>query len=135
MDLDKTINELSHNEKKVLQTLNKLNGKASPKEILKNGDFIQEVEVMNASSWLKSKKLVKIEDHIKTVYALGKEGKIFLKNGGQRMYIPHLFVFCKSSSSIYCTVKLGVVLFISISDCFKTFLRSVLFPTVTALIL
>jgi hypothetical protein len=59
MDLDKTIKELSQNEKKVLLTLQKLNGKASPEEILKNGDFNQEVEVMNASlgcnqrRWLK----------------------------------------------------------------------------------
>ncbi len=81
MDINKTINELSHNEKKVLQTLNKLKGKASPEEILKNGDFNQEVEVMNASSWLQSKKLIRIEDHIKTVYFLGKEGKQFLING------------------------------------------------------
>ena len=78
MDLDKTIKELSQNEKKVLLTLKKLNGKASPENILKNGDFSQEVEVMNASSWLQSKKLVKIEDHIHTVYSLGKEGKQFV---------------------------------------------------------
>ena len=75
MDTDKIINQLSHNEKKVLQTLNRLRGKASPEEILKNGDFSKEVEVMNASSWLQSKKLIKIEDYIKTVYSLGKEGK------------------------------------------------------------
>jgi phenylalanyl-tRNA synthetase alpha chain len=81
MDLNKTIDELSQNEKKVLQTLKKLKGKASPEDILKNGDFTQEVEVMNASSWLKSKKLIEIQDHIKTVYSLGKEGKQFLKNG------------------------------------------------------
>jgi phenylalanyl-tRNA synthetase alpha chain len=36
---------------------------------------------MNASSWLQSKTLVKIEDHIKTVYVLGKEGKQFLQKG------------------------------------------------------
>jgi len=36
---------------------------------------------MNASSWLQSKKLIKIEDYIKTVYSLGKEGKQFLTNG------------------------------------------------------
>ena len=36
---------------------------------------------MNASSWLQSKKLVKIEDHIKTVYFLGKEGRQFLEKG------------------------------------------------------
>jgi len=81
MDINKTINELSHNEKKVLLTLKKLKSKASPEDILKNGDFNQEVEVMNASSWLQSKKLIKIEDHIKTVYSLGKEGKEFLKKG------------------------------------------------------
>jgi len=81
MDIDKTIKELSQNEKKVLLTLEKTGGKTSPEEILKKGDFKQEVEVMNASSWLQSKKLVKIEDHIKTVYSLGKEGKHFLEKG------------------------------------------------------
>jgi len=81
MDINKTIKELSQNEKKVLLTLNKLKGNASPENILENGDFNQEVEVMNASSWLQSKKLVKIEDHINTVYSLGKEGRQFVKNG------------------------------------------------------
>lgn len=81
MDLEKTIKELSYNEKKVLITLQKLKGKASPEEIIKKGDFNQEVEVMNASSWLQSKKLVKIEDHINIVYSLGKEGKKFLQKG------------------------------------------------------
>jgi phenylalanyl-tRNA synthetase alpha chain len=81
MDLNNIIQELSQNEKKVLLTLNKLKGRASPEDILKNGEFSQEVEVMNASSWLKSKKLVEIEDHIKTVYSLGNEGKQFLNKG------------------------------------------------------
>ncbi|RLI61275.1 MAG: phenylalanine--tRNA ligase subunit alpha, partial [Candidatus Asgardarchaeum californiense] len=81
MDLKKTINELSQNEKKVLLTLDMLKGKASPEEILNTGDFTQEVEVMNAASWLRSKNLVKIEDHIKTVFSLGKEGKQFLQKG------------------------------------------------------
>lgn len=81
MDIDKTIKELSQNEKKVLLTLKKLKGKASPEDILKNGDFDQEVEVMNASSWLQSKKLVTIEDHISTVYSLGKDGRRFLEKG------------------------------------------------------
>jgi len=81
MDADKVIQELSQNEKKVLLTLKKLRGKAQPDEIFKNGDFNQEAEVMNASSWLQSKKLVTLEQHIKTVYALGKEGKHFLERG------------------------------------------------------
>ncbi len=81
MDIDKTIKELSQNEKKVLITLEKTGGKTSPEEIQKKGDFKQEVEVMNSASWLQSKKLVKLEDHIKTVYSLGKEGKHFLEKG------------------------------------------------------
>jgi len=81
MDIDKSIKELSQNEKKVLLTLKELGGKASLEDILKNGDFTQEVEVMNASSWLQSKKLVTVEEHIKTVYSLGKEGKQFLRKG------------------------------------------------------
>jgi len=81
MDINKIIKELSQNEIKVLLTLKKLKGQSSPENILKNGDFTQEVEVMNAASWLQSKKLVKINDNIKTVYSLGKEGKQFLKNG------------------------------------------------------
>jgi phenylalanyl-tRNA synthetase alpha chain len=81
MDIDKTIKELSQNEIRVLLTLNKLNGKASPEVIFNNGDFNLEVEVINASSWLQSKGLVKIEDYIVTTYSLGKEGKQFLQKG------------------------------------------------------
>ena len=80
MNISKTIEELSQNEKKVLLSLKELGEKASPDDILKNGDFQQEVEVMNASSWLQSKKLVMMEEHIKTVYSLGKEGKQFFDN-------------------------------------------------------
>ncbi len=79
MELEKTIKELSQNEKKVLFALQKLNGKGSPKEILKIGDFSLEVEVSNAASWLQSKKLVVMENSIRTVYSLGKEGKRFVE--------------------------------------------------------
>jgi phenylalanyl-tRNA synthetase alpha chain len=81
MDLKKIAKELSQNEKKVLLALDKLNGRGSPNDVFRAGDFSQQVEVMNASSWLRSKKLVRIEDNIKTVYSLGKEGKQFLKKG------------------------------------------------------
>ena len=50
MDIDKTIKELSQNEIKVLLTLDKLKGKASPENILTNGDFNQEVEVMDLNN-------------------------------------------------------------------------------------
>jgi len=81
MDIKRTIKELSQNEKKVLLALKKLNGTGSPEEILNNEDFDQDVEVANAASWLQSKKLVTIEDHISTVYSLGKEGRRFLEKG------------------------------------------------------
>lgn len=78
---DDLIEKLSESEKKVLLVLEKLGGKATPERIFKSGDFNQIVEVTNASSWLKSKKLLEIENHIKTVYCLGEEGKIFLHKG------------------------------------------------------
>jgi phenylalanyl-tRNA synthetase alpha chain len=81
MDVDKTIKELSLSEKKVLLTLKKLHGKGSPEDIFKNGQFSQDVEVSNAASWLQSKKLVTMDNHIKTVYSLGKEGKRFVEKG------------------------------------------------------
>jgi len=81
MDTEKTIKELSLTEKKVLLALQKLHGQGSPEEIFKTGAFSQDVEVANASSWLQSKKLVTMDNHIKTVYSLGKEGKRFVDKG------------------------------------------------------
>jgi phenylalanyl-tRNA synthetase alpha chain len=81
MDIYKIIRELSQNEKKVLITLDALGGSADPKEVLQKGDFSHEVEVMNAASWLQSKKLVNLEEQIHTVYALDKEGELYLKEG------------------------------------------------------
>jgi phenylalanyl-tRNA synthetase alpha chain len=81
MDTDKIIKELSQNEKKVLLALKKLHGQGSPEDIFKTGGFTQDVEIANASSWLQSKKLVTVDNHIKTVYSLGKEGKRFVEKG------------------------------------------------------
>ncbi len=100
MNLDKTIKELSQNEKKVLLTLKKLKGKASPEGILESGDFTQLVEVMNASSWLQSKKLVEIKDNIETVYALGREGKEYLQKGLPEKRALKLIVENKGKASL-----------------------------------
>ncbi len=81
MNVDKIIHELSRNEKRVLLTLQQLNGSASPEEVMKTGSFSQQVEVMNAASWLQSKKLATVKEYIKTVYALDKEGTYFQKEG------------------------------------------------------
>lgn len=81
MDLEKTIAELSYNEKKVLLTLHKLHGPVTIKEITEKGDFSQDVEVANAASWLQSKKLVALTTSMTTVYSLGKDGRHFLDKG------------------------------------------------------
>lgn len=81
MDIDKIIRELSSLEKRVLLTLHDLDGKASPDDIFEKGNFSQHVEVMNAASWLQAKHLVKVEEHVKTVYVLGNEGDDFLEHG------------------------------------------------------
>ncbi len=81
MDPTKTIAELSYNEKKVLLTLQKLNGHGTIKEITEKGDFSQDVEVANAASWLQSKHLVILQTTMTTVYSLGKDGRHFLEKG------------------------------------------------------
>lgn len=81
MDLQKIAKELSSLEKRVLISLEKLDGNASPETIFKQGDFTQFVEVMNAASWLQAKNLVKVEEHVQTVYALGNEGEEFIEHG------------------------------------------------------
>ena len=56
-------------EKKVLKALHELK-RASPEEIRKMSGLGQLVEVMNASSWLQAKGLVKIDEVIKSSYSL-----------------------------------------------------------------
>ena len=81
MDVNNIIDKLSANEKKLLLLLDKLKGEATIEEILKSGEFKQQVEIMNASSWLQSKKLVEVKEFTKTLYSLDKEGLQFLKKG------------------------------------------------------
>jgi len=91
MDLAKIIAELSYNEKKVLLTLQKLNGQASMKEITEKGDFSQDVEVANAASWLQSKRFVSLQTTMTTVYSLGKDGRHFLEKGlPEKRALKHL---------------------------------------------
>ncbi|MBN1280755.1 MAG: phenylalanine--tRNA ligase subunit alpha [Candidatus Thermoplasmatota archaeon] len=81
MDVQKTIKELSVNEKKVLLALQKLKGRGTPDQIRQSAELSQDVEVLNAASWLMSKKLVTIENTMTTVYSLGQDGVRFLEKG------------------------------------------------------
>lgn len=63
------VEQLNFFEKKVLKALHELRS-GSPEEILKKSGLSQQVEVMNASSWLQAKGLVKIEESITRYYSL-----------------------------------------------------------------
>ena len=63
------VEQLNFFEKKVLKALHELK-RASPEEIRKMSGLGQLVEVMNASSWLQAKGLVKIDEVIKRSYSL-----------------------------------------------------------------
>ena len=68
-DLQEIVDKLNFFEKKVLRALDELK-QASPEDILKQSGLNQLVEVMNASSWLQAKGLVKIDESITKAYSL-----------------------------------------------------------------
>jgi len=59
---DKMIEELSHNEKRLLVALDESGGKDSPEGLISKGRFDVEVEVMGAASWLSTKGLLEIDE-------------------------------------------------------------------------
>ena len=63
------VEQLSYFEKKVLKALHELK-RASPEEIRRKSGLELLVEVMNASSWLQAKGLVKIDESITKSYSL-----------------------------------------------------------------
>lgn len=70
--------ELSTIEKRVLKTLAEIGDKATPDDIRARGGFRELVEVMNGSSWLQAKGLVRHEETLRVFLELGKEGKAAL---------------------------------------------------------
>jgi len=70
---------LSNMEKEVLIALRDNGGEGSPEELVEKG--MEMVKVMNASSWLQSKGLIKIREGIEKSYSLTEEGEKFLKEG------------------------------------------------------
>ncbi len=69
---EKIIDELSNAEKRFLLVLKEL-GEASPDDVMKAEEFSQLVEVMNAASWLQSKKLVIMDEKVRNFYYLAKK--------------------------------------------------------------
>ncbi len=70
---------LSNMEKEVLIALKDRGGEASPEALVEDG--MEMVKVMNASSWLQSKGLVRIREGIEKIYSITDEGEKFLKEG------------------------------------------------------
>jgi phenylalanyl-tRNA synthetase alpha chain len=79
MSTSQLLEGLSYPERKVLLTLNQLNGSATPERVFEVGGFQQQVEVMNAASWLQSKGLIEINESAKKWYSL--RSRSILENG------------------------------------------------------
>ncbi|MEA3199251.1 MAG: phenylalanyl-tRNA synthetase alpha chain [Thermoplasmata archaeon] len=73
--------ELSNLEKRVLLALGSLGESATPEQIRDAGAFGELVQVMNGSSWLQAKGLVRHEETLRTFIALGSEGRAALERG------------------------------------------------------
>ncbi len=69
MTADELVGQLSYFEKKVLAALRESDG-ASPEDIMEKAGLEQLVEVMNASSWLQAKGLVRMDEAITRRYSL-----------------------------------------------------------------
>jgi len=101
MNASQLLEGLSYPERKVLLTLNQLNGSATPEQIFETGGFQQQVEVMNASSWLQSKGLIEVKESAKKWYSLKSKAVLekglperkaldFLGKNGNRATLPQL---------------------------------------------
>ena len=73
--------ELSNLEKRVLLALGQIGDKATPEQIAQKGGFHELVQVMNASSWLQAKGMVRHEETMRVFIGLGKEGEAAIRDG------------------------------------------------------
>lgn len=73
--------ELSNIEKRVLKALGEIGDKATPEQIKEKGGFGELVQVMNGSSWLQAKGLVRHEETMRVFVGLAKEGQEAVERG------------------------------------------------------
>ncbi len=71
MDIEEVLEGLSYNEKKLLLALSGRGGEASPADLIADGEFGLEVEVMGAAFWLESKGMAVISESSEKFYVLG----------------------------------------------------------------
>ena len=70
MELSEILEGLSYNEKKLLLVLDGKGGSAKIADMVSEGDFSLEVEVMGAASWLESKGLATLSERSEKFFAL-----------------------------------------------------------------
>ena len=70
MEFEEILEGLSYNEKRLLLALADRNGTATPADMIADGKFSLEVEIMGAASWLESKGLAHIEEQSDKFYVL-----------------------------------------------------------------
>ena len=70
MGIEKILEGLSYNEKRLLIALKARGGTASPADLIADGAFGLEVEIMGAASWLESKGLARISESSEKFYVL-----------------------------------------------------------------
>ncbi len=71
MGIEEILEGLSYNEKRLLLALNDRGGEASPADLVADGEFDLEVEVMGAAFWLESKGMAAISESSERFYVLG----------------------------------------------------------------
>ncbi len=76
MGISDIIEGLSYNEKRLLLALDARKGSASPQDLIADGKFDLEVEIMGAASWLESKGLAKMSEESEKFYILANESII-----------------------------------------------------------
>lgn len=70
------LSNLSYNEKRLLLALDAAGGSASPADLIADGAFRLEVEIMGSASWLQSKGLAAIEESTARSYSLADPGPL-----------------------------------------------------------
>jgi len=88
---DDLVETLSVAEKKILLALDKHDGAASPDELME-ATGLEQVRVMNASSWLESKGLAEMEEDLESSYELTDEGERFLEQGLPEVQVMELVI-------------------------------------------
>ncbi len=70
MGIEEVLEGLSYNEKRLLLALDGRGGSASPTDLVADGSFSLEVEVMGAASWLESKGLASMSESSERFYVI-----------------------------------------------------------------